>query len=321
MPHNGCPHQCSFCNQRSIVGQAYQPTQNDVVNAIEIALNSLKENSINAEIAFFGGSFTAIDREYMLSLLEATVPYIDKFKGIRVSTRPDAIDEQVLNILKRYKVTSIELGAQSLSDEVLKANERGHTAQDVYNAAELIKSNGFSLGLQMMTGLYKSSDELDVYTARQFIDIKPDTVRVYETVVMKNTKLFDYYSNGEYIPHTMDKAVNLCSKILQMFNDSGIKVIRIGLHHSDSLDSESVAGAYHPAFRELCESKIMFDKLLSVLEDADKNRKHTVFVSPKSVSKLVGNNKSNILRLNELGYNIKIIQDSTLSDLQVVLKT
>lgn len=320
MPHSGCPNQCSFCNQHSIIGQAYQPTKDDVVDSINIALDSLKEKRAESEIAFFGGSFTAINREYMVSLLEATVPYIDKFRGIRISTRPDCIDEDVLTLLKKYKVTSIELGAQSLNDEVLVANNRGHSAQDVYVASKLIKSFGFYLGLQMMTGLYKSSDEIDIDTARQFINIMPDTVRIYPTVILKNTLLDRYYTQGLYKPQELDDAVSLCATLLEMFSENNIKVIRIGLHHSESLDSQRVAGAYHPAFRELCESKILFNKLVNKLSCIDERDEYTVRINPSCVSKLIGNKKSNINRLNEMGYKFKIIQDNTVRQMDVVLE-
>ncbi len=320
MPHNGCRHQCSFCNQCSITGQLYQPTQEDVVCAIKTAINSLKENTKFAEIAFFGGSFTAIDREYMLSLLDATKPYIKHFKGIRISTRPDCIDDEILNILRDYGVTSIELGAQSLNDEVLISNDRGHSVADVYRASKLIKDKGFSLGLQMMTGLYKSTPQTDFDTARQIVSIKPDTVRVYPTITMKNTKLEKLYHHGEYVPQNLDEAVALCADILCLFNDNNISVIRLGLHHSDSLDTDMIAGPYHPSFRELCESKILFDKLISKLKENDVHGDCVVSVSPSCVSKLIGNNKSNIKRLNKLGYNVKIIQDNSVGEMDVVLK-
>lgn len=283
------------------------------------ALSFLKNESINSEIAFFGGSFTAIDKEYMLELLDATKPYIDKFKGIRISTRPDCIDEQILQILKSYKVTSIELGAQSMNDDVLKANDRGHTSNEVYKASELIKKHGFSLGLQMMTGLYKSTYELDIDTARQFVSIKPDTVRIYPTITMKNTKLHELYLSNEYTVSNIEDSVSLCAQLLQMFEDNDIKVIRLGLHHSESLIKDMVAGPYHPAFRELCESQIMYNKLLALLDSADKKNTYTVFVSGSCVSKMIGNKKSNIKKLFELGYNINIVQSDSMEYMDVAL--
>lgn len=320
MPHNGCPHQCSFCNQKSITGQSYQPTKEDVTNSINIALESLKDNAKNAEIAFFGGSFTAIDRDYMLCLLDATKPYIDKFRGIRISTRPDYIYDEVLAVLKEYKVTSIELGAQSMNDEVLLSNDRGHLSADVYKASKLIKEYGFSLGLQMMTGLYKSTPEIDFDTAKQFVDICPDTVRVYPTIIMKNTKLHSLYDNGMYTPYSMHDTIELCTDILQLFDFNNINVIRVGLHHSESLQTNMIAGPYHPAFRELCESEILYRKSLALLSKETRRDEYTVCVSKKSVSKMIGNKKCNIKKLNELGYNIKIIQSDTVNDMDIILK-
>lgn len=257
----------------------------------------------------------------MLTLLDATTSFVDRFKGIRISTRPDCIDEEVLSVLKSYKVSSIELGAQSMNDDVLCANNRGHNACDVYKASKLIKDYGFSLGLQMMTGLYKSSDAIDIDTAMQFVSIKPDTVRIYPTVIMKRTALEDLYIRGVYKPQALDSAVSLCAQLLTIFSDNNIPVIRLGLHHSESLDSDKIAGPYHPAFRELCESKIMLDKLLLLLHDCDKGSFYTVRVNPGCVSKMVGNKKSNLYRLEKLGYNIKIIQDNTVKEMDIVLET
>lgn len=255
----------------------------------------------------------------MISLLKATRPFIDKFRGIRISTRPDCINEEILSLLKSYNVTSIELGAQSMSDEVLSANDRGHRAIDVIFASKLIKDFGFSLGLQMMTGLYKSTAETDRYTAQKFISLKPDTVRIYPTVILRGTKLELLYNSGEYVTQSLDEAVDLCSELLVDFEKAGISVIRLGLHHSESLESEMVGGVYHPSFRELCESKILFDKLFLLLKNEKTFGEHTVSVSPKCVSKLIGNNKSNLNRLNELGYRIKIIQDNDIPIMEVVL--
>ncbi|MBR3789881.1 MAG: radical SAM protein, partial [Clostridia bacterium] len=166
VPHAGCPNQCSFCNQKTISGRVKELTKEEVKRTLEFASNS-KLSAENTEIAFFGGSFTAINRDYMISLLEEAKPFIDNglFSGIRISTRPDSIDEEVLGILKSYKVTAIELGAQSTNDEVLLYNRRGHTKADIINASLLIKKYGFSLGLQMMTGLYKSTRNRDIETA------------------------------------------------------------------------------------------------------------------------------------------------------------
>ena len=321
VPHNGCPNKCSFCDQRHITGQQIQPDADYVKSTLEIALNNLKEKSFDSEIAFFGGSFTAIDRDYMLKLLESTKPYIDNFKGIRISTRPDAISREVLEILKGFKVTSIELGAQSMSDSVLDANERGHSAEDVRKASELIRSFGFSLGLQMMTGLYQSSEELDIYTAQQFVNLKPDTVRIYPTVVLENTTLATRFRSGEYNPPDVSESVRLCSKLIPIFESAGIKVIRVGLHDSESLKSNMIGGAFHPAFRELCEGQMFYDNILAQLEKAGITDGNIIISVPKSaLSKAIGQKGANKNRLLALGYNPKFTEDNTLAERQVSIK-
>lgn len=320
VPHNGCPNKCSFCDQRHITGFVTQPDAKFVEDTLKTALSSLKEKSKDAEIAFFGGSFTAIDRDYMLSLLESTKPYINDFKGIRISTRPDAIDESILSILKDYKVTSIELGAQSMDDDVLAANQRGHNADDVKNASKLIKSYGFSLGLQMMTGLYTSSDDKDLYTACEFIKLCPDTVRIYPTVVLKNTTLADLYREGVYNPPECDNASKLCSKLIPMFEAEGIKVIRVGLHDSETLRDNMIAGAFHPAFRELCESQIYLDNILNEIKSQNlKGGDIEIKVSKSGLSKAIGQRCSNKNTLINMGYKPKFSVNDTLAERQVLI--
>ena len=306
VPHQGCPCACSFCNQKTITGQQTAPTAEDVKNAVETAL---RQKEYNYEIAFFGGSFTAIDRAYMLELLEAAYPYVKggQVKGIRISTRPDCIDREVLDLLKQYGVTSIELGAQSMDDEVLAANRRGHNAQSVVDASQLIKSYGFELGLQMMTGLYKDTDEKAIETAKRIIAIAPQTVRIYPTVVLKGTYLAELYLNEEYKPLNADESAELCARLVPMFEDAGIKIIRLGLHSSKDVKENMLAGGFHDSFGELVKSRIMVNKILE-LPPSD----YQVFVNSRSLSKLKGNNKSNIYLLMERGYNIKIITDNGL---------
>lgn len=306
VPHQGCPCACSFCNQKTITGQNELPTAVDVRNAVDIAL---RKKEYEYEIAFFGGSFTAIDREYMLELLTAAYPYVKngQVQGIRISTRPDCVDKEVLDILKKYGVTSIELGAQSMDDEVLEANRRGHTAQDVCNASELIKEYGFELGLQMMTGLYKDTAEKSIETAKKIIELAPSTVRIYPTVVLKGTYLAELYLKEEYVPLNADDSAELCAILVPMFENAGIKIIRLGLHSSRDIKENMLAGGFHDSFGELVKSRIMVNKILE-LPPAD----YQVYVNPRSVSKLKGNKKSNIYLLIERGYNIKIITDNGL---------
>lgn len=311
VPDEGCPHQCSFCNQKTISGKTKKLTVGDIDEAVKIA--SVKSGG-KGEIAFFGGSFTAIEKDYMLSLLERAKHYIDEglFEGIRISTRPDCIDEEILSVLKKYSVTSIELGCQSMDDEVLFKNGRGHTAEDVEKAARLIKQHGFEFGVQMMTGLYGDSDEGAIKTAEKLISLRPDTARIYPTVVLENTRLCELYRRGEYEPQTVEKAAELCSRLLLMFHEKNIRVIRLGLHSGGNVEEGFVAGAYHPAFKEICESKIYLKKVLRLIEENGIPKGNiTLTVNKKSVSALVGQKRSNIEKLMTMGYRCKIEQSET----------
>ena len=248
----------------------------------------------------------------MISLLEAAQPYIKSgflSKGIRISTRPDFIDGEVLSLLKEYGVRAIELGAQSMSDNVLALNKRGHTASDVEKASKLIKSYGFELGLQMMTGLYGSGDEDSIDTAKRFISLAPDTVRIYPTVVLPGTLLAELYLSGEYKVPSLDESVELCSHLLEMFDEAGINVIRLGLHAQQDVCEEYLAGGYHPALRELCEGEIYYRKIKSALEDKP-HGSYEITVASAEISKAVGQKKKNISRLSDLGYKCKIKGDS-----------
>ena len=263
------------------------------------------------EIAFFGGSFTAIDHDYMLSLLAATKPFINEFKGIRISTRPDCVDSAILDTLHAYGVTSIELGAQSMDNSVLELNKRGHTAEDVCTASTLIRQSGFSLGLQMMTGLYGSCEQSDINTARRFIAIKPDTVRVYPTVILQGTDLANYYLSGKYQPYTMDRSVALCARLILMFEQAKIRILRLGLHYSDSLAANSLGDNYHPAFKELCENKIFLNSFLEKSKHIGTKRLN-VFINEKSLSKFTGQKKANLKEWQRMGYELHIHFDNTL---------
>lgn len=293
-------------------------TVKDVEDAVETAIkyNVTPENT---EIAFFGGSFTAIEREDMLSLLTAAKHFLDiyKFKGIRVSTRPDCIDKDILETLKNYGVTAIELGAQSMCDEVLTANRRGHTADDVRKASKLIKEYGVELGLQMMTGLYKSDFQKDEQTALEIIKIKPDTVRIYPTVVLKNTHLGYLQETGEYIAPTAEDSAPFCARLLEMFEKENIKVIKLGLHSSETVESDMVGGAYHPAFRELCEGYIYLQKILEKLAQKDKNQEYVIYVNKKVLSKAKGQQKRNEKALKNQGFHCIIKGKENLEEFDI----
>lgn len=309
VPHLGCPRQCSFCEQGAITGQGSDRplAPEDVLSAAETAARSLTDCG-GAEIAFFGGSFTAIDRGYMLSLLEAAKWAVEKygFKGVRCSTRPDAVDEDVLEILKEHRVTAVELGAQSMDDGVLAANRRGHTAGDTRAAAGLIRRAGLELGLQMMTGLYTDTDEKARRTARELVGLGPETARIYPTIVLPGTELCRLYEAGEYRPQTLDEAAELCAGLMDIFEDAGVRVIRVGLHPGDELEKRMVAGPYHQAFRQLVESRRFLRRLFENLKGPGE---YEVSVNPRDISTALGQGRENVKRLGDAGYWVAFIQD------------
>lgn len=303
VPHVGCPHKCSFCNQNTITGQTDIPRAKDVKAVCEKAVAQGLDIS-QTEIAFFGGSFTAVPRAYMTELLEAAKPYVEMgFKGIRCSTRPDAISTEILDILKDYGITAIELGAQSMCDDVLLMNERGHTSRDVEAAARFVKQYGFTLGLQMMVGLYGSTIEKDIETAHRLIALEPSEARIYPTVVLKNTKLGELYQAGTYRTYPLNDAVALCAELLEMFNQAGIKVIKLGLHSSQDVEWDMLGGIYHPAFRELCESYVYRNKMERLMSG---EKECTFTVPPQELSKALGQHRSNIEYFRNKGIKVSI---------------
>lgn len=320
--HKGCPHMCSFCNQRSITGLQKELTVEDIRKSAETALASLdRETAACGEIAFFGGSFTMIEHEYMISLLKAANEYIgpDGFKGIRISTRPDGISDEICRVLKKYNVTAVELGAQSLDDRVLELNERGHTSKQVEEACLQLKRYGFETGLQMMTGLYGSEDSDSVETARKIINLKPDTVRIYPTVVLKNTRLCELMEKGVFKPKSVEDTVPLCAELICMFENAGINVIRVGLHSGGGVDGEYVGGAYHPALRELCESRIYLEAAGKILAEREKG-KYELTVGKGQKSKMIGQNRRNMEYLEKSGYLCSVAEDESIKKYEVKVR-
>lgn len=312
VPHAGCPNQCIFCDQRSISGTQNPPNAAQVEEICSRYLPA--ENGGDYEIAFFGGSFTAIDRDYMESLLCAAYSFVAQGRaaGIRISTRPDCIDQDVLDILKKYGVTAIELGAQAMQDSVLAANMRGHTAEDVVKASHLIKQNGFSLGLQMMTGMYGQQADymsMAVDTAQQFVKAAPDTVRIYPTVTLKNTQLEQVFLQGKYTPPSLEQTVEICVKLMDIFENAGIKIIKMGLHADTGMEGKIVAGPYHQAFRELCLSGRCLEKIKKQLTNSE-HKSYIIKVNPKELSQWKGQKNSNIHALAAMEYAVQIIADS-----------
>lgn len=314
VPHLGCPHQCSFCDQRKISGTVSVPGPDEVKKVCEKARQQLKDRDFPAEIAFFGGSFTAIDPALMRALLEAAYPFVadGSFDGIRLSTRPDAVSPGILKLLKNYGVTTVELGAQSMDDAVLSQNGRGHTADQTVRAAALIREAGLSLGLQMMVGLPGEKPEGHRQTAEKIALLRPGCVRIYPALVVEGTDLARRYREGKYMPLTVEEAVEKTAFLLRFFEDRGIAVIRVGLHAQQALEKSCIAGPYHPAFGELCYSRVWLERLLSRLEEDGFSQKAlTVLVHPAVLSQAIGQKRENLRRLSRAGYRVRILSDNS----------
>lgn len=317
----GCPNICSFCNQHTISSTRSAPTAEQVDELLSKAYERIadEEKRMNTEIAFFGGSFTAIDREYMTSLLECAEKYLHRekrsgFSGIRISTRPDCIDEEILMLLKRYGVRAIELGAQSMSDRVLEMNRRGHTAEDVIKASMLIKKHGFELGLQMMVGLYGSTDIDEYHTMTEFIKLHPDTARIYPVAVLEGTYLAELYRRGEYTLYPFEKAVNICAVILCGLTSADINVIRLGLHAEDGVSENAVAGFYHPAFGEIVRSEIVKNNILKYyMSEADHSQPLYVEANKALIGAVYGHKRSNREYFSSAAMDVRISENNALA--------
>lgn len=259
IPEEACPNQCVFCNQHRIAGAECAPSVEEVLRSVNAHLLTIPAGN-EVEIGFFGGNFTGIPLREQQAYLECVQPYIEsgRVHGIRLSTRPDYINKDILDFLKQYKVTSIELGAQSLDDEVLKMAGRGHTAMQVHEAAELIKENGYNLGLQMMIGLPGDTAEISIFTAQEIIRLGADCTRIYPTLVIKNTELEQQYIDGKYQPLSLEEAISRVADLVPLFIEANVKILRIGLHPSEGLlDRTSlVAGPFEVAFGEMVFSEI-----------------------------------------------------------------
>lgn len=299
VPHLGCPHDCVFCNQRRISGTT-EPADAQTVRNILAAAAAVPRNGTKRQLAFYGGSFTAIPEAQQLELLAAAREGIERgiIDSIRLSTRPDAIDGAVLARLRRYGVDTVELGAQSLDDEVLRCSGRGHTAEDVRRASRLIKDAGFRLVLQMMTGLPGDSGEQSLATAREIVALRPDGVRIYPTVIVRDTALYELWQRGSYCEHTVEEAVHLCAKILPLFEAAEIPVIRLGLNPTEELSGgAAVAGAYHPAFGELVRAQMMLEKAEALLCGAEPGSRVILAVQPRLLSQMLGHRRRNVSAL------------------------
>ncbi len=275
-----------------------EQAENEIIEALKTI-----SDADEVEIAFFGGSFTGIDRELMVYLLDTAQKYVNlgKVDSIRLSTRPDYINDEILTLLSKYAVKTVELGLQSMDEEVLLASKRGHDAKQGEKACRLVKKYGFSLVGQMMIGLPMSDGEKEIYTANKLCELQVDAVRIYPTVVFYNTELSEMARCGEYTPITNEEAVVRTKNLLKIFDENGIPCIRVGLCASENLASEETVygGANHSAIGELAMGEVFYEKMCELL---DKNgsvegKKITFYVSRGSTSKAVGQKRKNIERI------------------------
>ncbi len=273
IPHQGCPNDCVFCNQKAITARQPDVSLDEVRNTIETWLSTLtdREGMETIEIAFFGGSFTGIPMQQQSEYLALACEYKEKglINKIHLSTRPDYIDNDILDNLKNYKVDVIELGVQSFDEDVLQAAGRGHDSKCVYKACELIKSYGFELGIQLMIGLPGDSLEKCIYSAQETVRIGPSIARLYPTIVIDDTELMKMYRRGDYTPLTTEEAVVITKEMYNILTDAGINIIRVGLKSSDLIkeDGKIQGTTFHPAFRQLVEGAIARDKMEALLKE------------------------------------------------------
>jgi len=324
IPHQGCALDCIFCNQNTITGNADVPSPAETSSYLE---KSLRPDRPHAVIAFYGGSFTCMPREEQDAYLGAAQSFIARgmAAGTRLSTRPDCMDDATASYLKGLGVVTVELGVQSLSDDVLKASGRGHDAECSLSAVAAVRSAGLELGLQFMAGLPGDTPERFIATVNGVIAMKPDFVRIYPTLVVKGAPLEKLWARGGYSPLSLDEAVALCASAVKLLRDAGIKVIRLGLQPSRELEDALLAGPYHPAFGHLVESEIAYGRMAEALTDtndkgpthrsAPTNRmeRHLFFtVNPSELSVYRGIKSANVERLRSLsgGAEVSILADA-----------
>ena len=314
IPHYGCGYDCVFCNQNKITGVKSIPSYEEVESKIDKWLSTLRpisEASFNyaktVELAFYGGSFTGIPMEVQSSYLDIAKRYkeLGRIDKIHLSTRPDYIDENILENLKKHSVDTIELGAQSFDDEVLMASKRGHDSKCTEKSAKLIKDYGFELGLQLMVGLPKDTLKSSIHSANEVVRLSPSLARIYPTVMLEDTELLNMYRNGEYKPLKRDEAVKRAKSIYLILEKAGITIMRVGLKSGDIIDNSVIdSPAYHPAFRQLVESEIARDRIENlinanqdILSDNSKTNeskiKVDIYSSPKWFSNMLGNKGEN----------------------------
>jgi histone acetyltransferase (RNA polymerase elongator complex component) len=322
LPHAGCPHQCIFCNQTSITGVGRDTVSPEKVERQIIKFLEYKENDLRpVQVAFYGGNFLGLEKEYIERLLNVSTKFIKnkEVDAIRFSTRPDTIDHDRIEIIKNYPVKAIEIGVQSMDDRVLAMAKRGHTALDTQKAVFHLKERSYTIGLQMMVGLPGEDEAGSLSTAYRIRELEPDFVRIYPTIVLKNSLLARWYENGTYRPWSLERSVTHVKTLYLFFKKNNIPVIRMGLQASEDLDSGAavLTGPYHPAFGHMVHSEIFLDMASAILE---KNKifhdKVALNVHPRSISKIKGmkNHNVEILKKRFQLKSLKIVPDPSLDE-------
>lgn len=315
IPELACPFQCIYCNQKKITGQLKVLSPNEVKQIIVEHLKTIPYKNSIVDVAFFGGNFTGIPLQEQENYLKVVQPYLtkEKIKGIRLSTRPDYINDEVLDLLKKYNVSTIELGAQSMVNSVLRTSKRGHTAEDTILASEKIKSYDFSLGLQMMIGLPGDNLKNSIFTAKKIIELGADNTRIYPCLVIKDTKLEEHFHQNKYTPLTLEEAVKQTKTIYLIFEKAGVTVLRVGLHPSENLLSgkDLIAGPFHQSFKELVFTEIWKDILSPLLTNENKEI-IKISVSPSEFNYAIGYKSKNKNLLNKFYKKVIFKTDSKL---------
>lgn len=305
IPYEGCPHKCIYCRQDKITGRPEKTVHaGDVKLIIEQAVSSSKfKNFTSREVAFYGGTFTSLGYERMTELLGAVSPYIEdkKIDSIRLSTRPDEIDSERLRFLKSNHVETVELGVQSMDNEVLKLSNRGHSSENTIEAVKLLKEHNFHTGVQLMPGLPGDSGEKFINTVKSVIDLKPHIARLYPAVVIRETPLENMYRKGRYSPLSLEDAVKICAEGCRMLEDAGIRVIRIGLMSSPSLLEEGriVAGPWHEAFGFLVRSEIYHNNIRHLLPGPGETSEIGIRIPADKIPLLRGHKNEGVKRIEE----------------------
>ena len=301
LPNMGCRERCLFCNLKTTPEGV--PSPSSVRNFVEASVARIPYDKKKREkqVAFYGGSFTAINKEDQARYLKEVQPLLVSglIDSIRISTRPDALDEETLSLLKQYHVKTVEIGVQSMMDDVLRLARRGHSAADTVDAVSRLKDKKFEAGLQLMIGLPGDSCDHFLQTLDQVIELKPDFVRIHPTLVLKGAPLEDLWRDGRYSPLSLDEAVQWLKKGILKLEKSSLQVARIGLQPTEELKRDYLAGPYHPALHHLVDSAIFFDMAISLLQASQKNGQALFLCHPREVSNLRGQKNENILRLKK----------------------